>query len=205
LFIGWDLDWKLCRSFNWLNLLVLVTIYLEGKTWTWNFSAPFNYTVGMKLTLITIIVSLFGYLICKFKITKYCELEIFLDPFPTYFDWVNRVFVLIEVSRLVCLWWPCQLLPHLRVWCHIEEWIWDLSQMVAALDFRKKEIVLYYSWVICPTLVRWNNKYWGLWYIKQEFILFANHTFLGLLAKIKCSICSYQFHIWYVSQWSTRY
>jgi hypothetical protein len=24
------------------------------------------------------------------------------------------------------------------------------------------------------------------------------HTFLGLLAKIKCSICSYQFNIWYV-------
>ena len=23
------------------------------------------------------------------------------------------------------------------------------------------------------------------------------HTFLGLLAKIKCSICSYQFNIWY--------
>ena len=25
----------------------------------------------------------------------------------------------------------------------------------------------------------------------------GRHTFLGLLAKIKCSICSYQFNIWY--------
>jgi hypothetical protein len=29
------------------------------------------------------------------------------------------------------------------------------------------------------------------------------HTFLGLLAKIKCSICSYQFNIWYVDHVST--
>jgi hypothetical protein len=31
------------------------------------------------------------------------------------------------------------------------------------------------------------------------------HTFLGLLAKIKCSICSYQFNIWYVGHRSTWY
>jgi hypothetical protein len=30
---------------------------------------------------------------------------------------------------------------------------------------------------------------------KGEKIERKNHTFLGLLAKIKCSICSYQFNI----------
>ena len=36
------------------------------------------------------------------------------------------------------------------------------------------------------------------WGIKHPIIARTNHTFLGLLAKIKCSICSYQFNIWYV-------
>ena len=31
--------------------------------------------------------------------------------------------------------------------------------------------------------------------IKGARTLIINHTFLGLLAKIKCSICSYQFNI----------
>ena len=31
--------------------------------------------------------------------------------------------------------------------------------------------------------------------IRTEYLHDTNHTFLGLLAKIKCSICSYQFNI----------
>ena len=33
------------------------------------------------------------------------------------------------------------------------------------------------------------------WCIKAETKQEIKHTFLGLLAKIKCSICSYQFNI----------
>ena len=34
-------------------------------------------------------------------------------------------------------------------------------------------------------------------YISWSKDCLQSHTFLGLLAKIKCSICSYQFNIWY--------
>jgi hypothetical protein len=40
-------------------------------------------------------------------------------------------------------------------------------------------------------------------YKKRRVRRLATHTFLGLLAKIKCSICSYQFNVWYVGHWST--
>lgn len=33
------------------------------------------------------------------------------------------------------------------------------------------------------------------WVIKEADQVVNKHTFLGLLAKIKCSICSYQFNI----------
>ena len=38
---------------------------------------------------------------------------------------------------------------------------------------------------------------WSEKYIYTLRDLLCKHTFLGLLAKIKCSICSYQFNIWY--------
>lgn len=33
--------------------------------------------------------------------------------------------------------------------------------------------------------------------IKRGSCFFSTHTFFGLLTKIKCNICSYQFNIWY--------
>ena len=39
--------------------------------------------------------------------------------------------------------------------------------------------------------------------IKKGSMSFLTHTFLGLLAKIKCNICSYQFNILYVDRMFT--
>ena len=52
----------------------------------------------------------------------------------------------------------------------------------------------------CDPKVATHKARFLLWSEKQIYTLrdlLCKHTFLGLLAKIKCSICSYQFNIWY--------
>ena len=65
--------------------------------------------------------------------------------------------------------------------------------------------MLHFDTQLCPTEVKHlvNHK-WGVGKGNKLKGAVATPSLLGLMAKIKCSICSYQFNIWYVAHWVTH-
>jgi len=143
-------------SFSLLNLLVQNTIYLEGKFGLDFFLSISVISVGMKPFIhydCSFLVWLFNLQIRDYK--KLWTRDVSWSFF-NLFKVSKSILAPMKVPALVCLCWPCWLLPHLDYGVTLKREL--LDWMVVKLDFRKKE-KLYYSRVLCPTLVRWTNKY----------------------------------------------